>query len=269
MFWEAFLNELNLRIFHTSGFMCRAALFSCCSLVLLMGNRSVAAQSSPSQPIALPEAPMPSSGTPAAFQEHAGGPQDSDSQAGIVPSRIPWQAQTAWQKFGAATKNSFSYPSIAFAAAQAGIYQAQDSFPEFHEGGAAYGRYFWHSFADQTADAYSTEFILPALLHQDSRYYRLGKGGFWKRSGYALSRSVITRSDDGDKQFNTSEVLGSGIAAAASSAYYPSRDRTSSIVSQRWATNLTGDAFGFFLKEFSPEIGNALGNVVPFRRRKK
>ena len=263
------MNELNLRILHTSGLICRVALLSCCSLVLLIGDRSLAAQSSSSRLIALPEAPMPESDTPATFQEDAGGPQDSDSQGGIVPPRNSWHAQTAWHKLGAATQNSFSYPSITFAAVQAGIYQAQNAFPEFHQGGAAYGRYFWHSFADQTADAYSTEFILPALLHQDSRYYRLAKGGFWKRSGYALSRSVITRSDGGDKQFNTSEVLGSGIAAAASSAYYPSRNRTFSIVSQRWATNLTGDAFGFFLKEFSPEIGNALGNVVPFRRRKK
>ena len=263
------MNERNRRTRYTSGHIGHIVLFSCCCLLLLASTRTLAAQRSPSRPATLPDSPVPAGGTPVGSQANVGDPQNPDSQVSMMPSLASRRAQTAWQKFSAATENSFSYPSVVFAAAQAGIYQAQNSFPEFHQGDAAYGRYFWHSFADQTAAAYSTEFILPALLHQDSRYYRLRQGGFWKRSAYAFSRSVITRSDNGNEQFNTSEILGSGIAAAASSAYYPSRDRTFSIVSQRWATNLTGDAFGFFLKEFSPEVGHALGNVVPFRRRNK
>jgi hypothetical protein len=36
---------------------------------------------------------------------------------------------------------------------------------------------------------------VPTLTHEDIRYYTLGKGGFCKRTGYALSRAVVTRSD--------------------------------------------------------------------------
>ena len=34
-------------------------------------------------------------------------------------------------------------------------------------------------------------------------YFVKGKGGFWKRTEYDLSREVITRGDDGGNHFNT------------------------------------------------------------------
>ena len=43
----------------------------------------------------------------------------------------------------------------------AGVAQAQDSYPEFHQGAAGYGRYFWHTFADQTNENFWVEGILP------------------------------------------------------------------------------------------------------------
>jgi hypothetical protein len=177
--------------------------------------------------------------------------------------------QTAVQKLVAATQGNFSYPAFILAAAGAGVAQATVMYPEFHSGGDAYARYFWHGFADQTVDSYTTIFVLPVILHQDSRYYRLGHGTFWKRSGYSFSRLLITRSDQGAAEFNTSEVLGSGIAASISSAYYPERERNFSIVGQRWAGNLAGDDLGLFLEELSPEIGRAMGNVVPFHSHRK
>jgi hypothetical protein len=71
--------------------------------------------------------------------------------------------------------------------------------PEFHQGAAGYARYFWHSAVDQTSENYMVEFIFPTLTREDSRYYTLGHGGFIKRTGYALSRAVVTRSNSGAK----------------------------------------------------------------------
>jgi hypothetical protein len=212
----------------------------------------------------LPDAPSASgSSVPAA----PAGPRQSAANG--LPSWIVLKPQTPAQKFGAATQSNFSIPSLVFAAAGAGITQAQDFYPEFHQGAAGYGRYLWHGFADQTVNGYMTEFVLPVALHQDTRYYRLGYGTFWKRSAYSLSRLAVTRSDQGRQEFNTSEILGSGMAASISSTFYPERERTFSIVGQRWAGNVAGDALGLLFKEFSPEIGSALGNVVHLRRHSK
>jgi hypothetical protein len=82
----------------------------------------------------------------------------------------------------------------------------------------------------------------------------LNKGSFGKRTGYAFSRLLITRSDSGAREFNISQILGSGMAASASSLYYPERDRTAWLVTQRWVSNLGGDGLLLSLREFTPEI---------------
>ena len=213
----------------------------------------------------LPDAPVPDRQTSKCF------PSARDSQkdcAGVAPGTWgPLKPQTASQKFVAATQNNFSYVSLVATAAGAGISLGLDYYPEFGQGGVGYSRYLWHNFADGTVDTYMTQFILPVALHQDTRYYRLGHGSVWKRSAYSLREMVITRSDQGTEEFNTSEILGSAAAASLSSAYYPERDRTLNMVMQRWGGNLLGDELGLLLKEFSPDIGSALGNVVPMPKR--
>jgi hypothetical protein len=102
------------------------------------------------------------------------------------------------------------------------------------------------------------EAILPSALGHDTRYYTLGRGGVVKRTGYAFSRVLITRTDAGNETFNSSEIVGAGAAAGISSTYYPSTYQTWTKVGQRWLTNVTLDGMTFVFKEFWPDINNAL-----------
>ena len=129
------------------------------------------------------------------------------------------------EKFWLATQDSFDYSSFITTAMLAGISQAKNSYPEFGRHTAAYGRYYWHAQADLAVGNYLTEAIVPAVTHEDPRYYTLGHGGFFKRTGYAVSRLVITRTDSGGQTINVSEIFGNGAGAAISDAYYPSRER--------------------------------------------
>lgn len=179
---------------------------------------------------------------------------------GIVPNfravstdeKLP--PQSVKDKFITASQDSFDYSSVFLPAVLAAYGQARNSTPEFHQGAAGYGRYFWHSFADQTSENYFVEFIGPALTHEDSRFYTLGRGGFLKRTGYSLSRAVITRTDSGGSTFNASEVIGAGAAAGISSFYYPSRERSFANTAELWGTNVGIDAGTFMFKEFWPDI---------------
>jgi hypothetical protein len=159
-------------------------------------------------------------------------------------------------KFVGATQDSFDYSSFIFAGLLAGVSQAEDSYPEFHQGAAGYGRYFWHTFADQTDENYQVEFIFPALLRQDPRYYTLGRGGFVKRTIYSFGRVLITRTDAGHETFNSSEIVGAGAAAGISSLYYPSPERTWTKTGQRWLLNVSIDGGTFIFKEFWPDLNN-------------
>jgi hypothetical protein len=109
-------------------------------------------------------------------------------------------------KFWLATEDSFDYSSFVSAGLYAGISQANKSYPEFGQGAKGYGRYYWHAISDQTVGNYMTEAILPVVTHEDPRYYTLGHGGFFKRTGYAVNRLFITRTDAGGRSFYCLEI---------------------------------------------------------------
>jgi len=198
--------------------------------------------------------------TPSAQGESNG--QQTKRILGIVPNfravsaneKLP--PETVKEKFMDATQDSFDYSSIFFPAVIAGWNMDQRATPEFHQGAAGYARYFWHSAVDQTSENYLVEFIFPTVTHEDSRYYTLGHGGFLKRTGYALSRAVITRSDSGAEVFNFSEVFGSGAASGISNLYYPSASRSVGATGSQWALDVGIDAGTFWFREFWPDINH-------------
>lgn len=226
-------------------------------------------------PASTPE-PAPQAESAAPQSSNAGGtaqqnqsapttPGDSAGQQtkrilGIVPNfravstdeKLP--PETVKDKFMGATEDSFDYSSIFFPAVIAAWNMDQRATPEFHEGGAGYARYFWHAAADQTSENYWVEFIFPTITKEDGRYYTLGRGGFLKRTSYALSRAVITRSNSGKEVFNISEVFGAGAAAGISNLYYPSASRSLGNTGSEWALDVGIDAGTFWFREFWPDI---------------
>jgi hypothetical protein len=228
----------------------------------------------------LPDAPLPSHQTSSSDEVS----QDTNGQAGaanggassegyvqgkqtkrilgIVPNfrsvsadqKLP--PQTAKDKFKTTMEDNFDYSSFIFVAGLAGVALAEDSYPEFHQGAAGYGRYYWHTLADQTDENTFVEFVLPVALRQDARYYTLGHGGVIKRTIYSFGRVLITRDDSGREDANYSEIVGAGAAAGISDLYYPSIQRTWTKTGQRWLTNVILDGATFTVKEFWPDIND-------------
>lgn len=178
-----------------------------------------------------------------------------------VDVKLP--SMTVKEKFLGATQDSFDYSSFIYTGMLAGISMWSDSYPEFHQGAAGYGRYYWHTFVDQTDENYWTEFILPVAFHQDPRYYTLGRGGIFKRTAYSFSRALITRTDSGKETFNVSEVVGAGAAAGISNLYYPEQYRTWTKTGQRWASSVALDSVDWIFKEFWPDINAKVFHQKP------
>lgn len=166
--------------------------------------------------------------------------------------------QSVHEKFVTATEDSFDYSAFVLPLLLAGYGQKTNQYPEFHQGAAGYARYFWHTYTDQTIENYMVEFVVPVATREDTRYYTLGHGGFLKRTGYALSRAVVTRTDSNHRSFNYSEVVGAGAAAGISNLYYPTRERTLSNTMDRWGTNVGIDAGTFVIREFWPDVNHFL-----------
>jgi hypothetical protein len=165
--------------------------------------------------------------------------------------------QSIKEKFKSSMEDSVDYSSFIFVGAQAGIAQATKSYPAFGQGAKGYGRYYWHTLADAINENTFVGFVVPSLLQQDNRYYTLGEGPFGKRVSYAVTRVFITRTDDGNKAFNYSEVLGAGAFSVVSNLYYPNEERTLVKTYQRWVTNLAIDGGVFVFKEVWPDLNNA------------
>lgn len=219
------------------------------------------AQDSPNS-ASLPDAPTPGQVVPQHKDDLSG--IQTKRILGIIPNfrsvsaDVKLPPQTAKEKFIGTTQDSFDYSAFIFDGILAGVAQAQNSYPEFHSGAAGYARYYWHTFADQTDENYWVEFALPSVLHQDPRYYTLGRGGILKRTAYSFSRILITRTDAGNETLNISEVVGAGAASGISGLYYPSQERTWTKTGQRWLTSMGLDGMTFVFKEFWPDVNNAV-----------
>jgi hypothetical protein len=238
----------------------------------------LAAQDIPGSPATFSSSQPDSSLPDAPQQPSAPAPQDKSSDAqtpasqnkqtsrilGILPNfravstDVHLPAQSVKEKFVTASEDSFDYSSIFVPIAVAAVSYERNSTPEFGTGGVGYGRYLWHTVVDQTQENFFVEFIVPAATHEDTRFYTLGHGSFAKRAGYALSRVVVTRSDAGTSTFNFGEVLGSGMSAGLSNAYYPTRERSFSNTGSQWGLNIAVDALAFVVKEFWPDINHHL-----------
>lgn len=217
------------------------------------------------EPASLPDAP--GTGSVAATEKlsssNSPGPEQTKRILGFIPNFRSVSAdvilppQTTKEKFKIGLQDTFDYSNLIFVGAQAGLSQATDSYPAFHQGARGYGRYYWHTFADQSDENLLVESVLPAAFHEDSRYYTLGHGGIIKRTAYAMSRALITRSDSGTEVFNAAEIIGAGGAAGISSAYYPSQYCTWTKTGQRWLTNVILDTANSVVREFWPDVHNA------------
>jgi hypothetical protein len=166
---------------------------------------------------------------------------------------------TTAEKYNVVARGSFDYVKYFWFGALAGIGQANNSDAGYGQGLKGYGKRYGAAFGDSTIEDFLTSAVLPGALHQDPRYYQLGKGGFWHRTGYAVSRIFITRSDAGVNQFNYSEVFGSAAAAGISTySYHPRSDRNISNVVSVWSTQVGLDTLTIVLREFWPDIRRKL-----------
>jgi len=165
---------------------------------------------------------------------------------------------TPAEKMKVSLDDSFDPSAFLVAGIFAGISMAERQYTPFGTGAQGFGKYYGGAFADQAIGNIMTEGLLPVALHQDPRYFVKGRGGFWKRTGYAISREFITRGDDGLSHFNTSELAGNAVAAGISNLYYPATDRSFGNTANKWGQQIALDAFFNVTKEFWPDMRKKL-----------
>ncbi|MGA8429591.1 MAG: hypothetical protein WB729_07195 [Candidatus Sulfotelmatobacter sp.] len=188
---------------------------------------------------------------------------------------------TSKQKFKLVFRSSFDYVEYPWYGVLAGISQAENTEPGYGQGWEGYAKRYGSAFADGTIENVMVGAVFPSLFHQDPRFYQSSQGGFSRRTGYAISRIFVTRTDSGQSQFNYSEIFGSALSAAISTNTYHPRafistrfvpatdeliyihnasDRTLSNTASVWGTQLIYDTITIEIKEFWPDIHRKLSH---------
>src|SRR3989440_10148207 len=157
---------------------------------------------------------------------------------------------TAGQKFRLATAGVFDWGAYPFNIILSGIAQAKNDPKEWGQGWDAYGKRYGASLSDNSIGTYMTTAIFPSLLHEDPRYYQLGRGRFGHRAYHAVNRLFIIRADSGHDRFNFSESIGNAAAAAISNVYHVPEHRTPSGNASTYAVLRVVDGMNNHLSAF-------------------
>ena len=169
---------------------------------------------------------------------------------------------TPRQKLKIAFDDSFDPSAFLVAGVFAGSSMAQRQYA-FGQGMEGFAKYYGGAFADQAIGNMMTEALFPIALGQDPRYFPKASGSFLGRTGYAISREVVTRGDNGKNEFNTSELVGNAVAAGISNAYYPAVNRSLSTTANKWVQQIALDSAFNVMKEFWPDVRRKLFGSEP------
>jgi hypothetical protein len=158
-------------------------------------------------------------------------------------------------------KDAFSPFSFAGWALAAGYEQALNGSPNYGTNATAFGKRFGASAARAASEGVFSDSVMASVLREDPRYYRMGPGhNIFRRAGYAVTRTMITRTDSGRTVPNFALLGGNLGGAYLTKAYYPDLNTSNTEVLKTFGGSIGGSALGFAVSEF---FGSAL-NMITF-----
>ncbi len=170
---------------------------------------------------------------------------------------------TKGQKFDLWFHSAIDPFTFAVAGIDAGIEQGEDTHADYRQGFTGFLKRYGSSYADNVDGNLWGNAILPSLLHQDPRYFRLGHGTAKRRLWYAALSTVRCKGDNGKWQPNYSNITGNLIGGAISNIYYPPADRGFGQVFESGFTVTAEGALGAVAFEFYPDA------IAYFKRRRQ
>ena len=196
------------------------------------------------------QATNPSTGQPLAGPGHAVPRQARPTDPIVSPGQIA-PSQTVRDKVVVSIKNSISPFSIAGDTISAGYSHLTNSSPNYGTDGNAFAQRFGAAVARGSSQSIFSSGVLAPVLHEDPRYYQLGRGhSIVNRGVYAATRVLITRTDSGRKTPNFALLGGYLGAAALTQTYYPPVNTSATEIAKTYGGSLGGAAIGFAVNEF-------------------
>jgi hypothetical protein len=176
------------------------------------------------------------------YQRFANGPK----QRPLRPRDEAWLA----------ARNFLDPLSLLAVTGEAGISVAADSYSPYGPGMPGFGRSVGVGVTqDMTGEFFGT-FLIPSVVHQDPRYYRMEHAPIRRRIGHAVVQVLWTRGDNGRGIPNYANLVGFAFDDAIANLYVPGRETSFGASADRYAINLASAPIGNFVNEFLPDVAS-------------
>jgi hypothetical protein len=154
--------------------------------------------------------------------------EEKQRVVGVVPAfNVTYHSNavsmTSGQKMRLAFRSSIDPVTFAGGLFAAGYREAFDEDTRFGWGPEGFGKRAGAAYLDAFNGTMIGNGILPSILHQDPRFFRMGHGSIRRRLLYSAATAYICKHDNTGKwEPNYSNVAGNIISGAISNLYYPS-----------------------------------------------
>jgi hypothetical protein len=157
--------------------------------------------------------------------------------------------------FKIATRQSFDYSSFVFLGLTTISAEGLNEHPVLGKGVHGFYSYGWRGLIDKTDGTYLGAWLLPSLLHEDTRYYPLGSGhSILIRSLYVISRQGVARTYSGRNTPNIAGLGGKVLTQVISREYYPTGATSFGVLAEKFGYAAMRDVAFSSVREFYPDI---------------
>jgi hypothetical protein len=178
----------------------------------------------------------------------------SHTQKYIEPGQIV-PSLNAGDKVALGLRDAFSLFSVSAWFSSAGYSHVLNTSPNYGTDRGAFGERLGASAIRDITEGTFSDSIMSPILHEDPRYYRMGKGhNIFARAIYAATRSVITRTDGGHMSPNLALIVGNAGGSALTNTYYPQQNRGFEQTAETFGGSMGGSALGFVVSEFYDDV---------------
>jgi hypothetical protein len=186
-------------------------------------------------------------------------PPKHESVQLVMLSSDNWTPIDKKQKFGLWWKDLISPGTHLSIAGAAWLSWTTNDQTYMGPGFKGWAKRYGYGVADEANGQFFSAFLLPVMFKQDPRYLPMDHGSKKRRTAYAISRVLITRTDSGGEAFNISKVGGTFISSSLSNAYYPDgRDNSAGAAFSRAGFSLLTDGGYNIFVEFWPDFARKI-----------
>jgi hypothetical protein len=157
--------------------------------------------------------------------------------------------------FTVATRQAWDYSSFIFLGLTTLSAEGINEHPVLGKGVSGFYSYVWRGFLDKTDGTYLAAWLMPSLLHEDTRNYALGNThSIPIRILYVISRQGVARTYSGHQTPNIAGLGAKVLTQIISRTYYPTGATSFGVLAEKFGYSAMRDIMFTSIREFYPDI---------------